>query len=442
MHGIIYRWSAALALLPILGFSDFSFGTQQRVTVLANVAVIDVMTGAIQKDHHIIVAGNTIRSVVEVLPPSVNGEDVRYIDLSGKYAIPGLWNNHSHLGDLLPDPKNILQNEPLLRAAIRGGRNAMDALRAGFTSLRMVGDRDYIDVAWKEAFEAGVFVGPRIYPSGAPISDSASGDWLTEPVSGELEMREMVRSRVENGAQLIKLIADRLTREELAAAIAEARSLGVPVVAHAGGDQAALAVQLGVNSIEHGNSLSHETINLMAKQGTFLDPTIVCNLSEEYIDEREKLIAESGYAPHVDVKAGRVMVSLADKRTPEQAQTARTTLTHAVRSGVKIISGSDSNPIDELGILEIEQLVFSGLTPLDALRAATINSAEMMQVNASLGSIESGKLADIVILQSNPVENISNLRSTVKVMKDGLFVVREVSEGTSSFWDLYFLDSE
>jgi imidazolonepropionase-like amidohydrolase len=414
--------------------------TLPSTTVLANIGIIDATGAPLRRDMNIIVSDGRIQAISKRLPDDLlNEESVRIVDMSGHFAIPGLWNNHTHLTDLLPDPKQTLDNEPLLPAAIRAGRNAMDALRAGFTTLRVVGERDYIDIAWRDAFAAGVFVGPRIYASGQPITHSSSSDWLSEPVKGAEQMRAAVQRRVEAGVDLIKLIGDKLSEQEIEAGIDEAHRHGLPITVHAGGATARLAAKLGADGIEHGNYLDDETLELLVARDVTLDPTIVCNLSHEFIEEREQIIAEAGYIASADVVAGRTMVAYADKRSPAHAASVRDTLQRAQAHGVRIISGSDSNPIYEIGILEIEQLVFSGLSPMQAIQAATINSAQMMGQEEHLGTLERGKLADIVVLERNPLASISNLRSKAFVMKGGEFVNLSVDEGVQSFWKLYFL---
>ena len=131
-----------------------------QTTVLSNATVIDATGAPPIEDAAVVIEGNRIAAIHT---PSASapdpGYDARVIDLGGAYVLPGLWNNHSHLGDLHPDSKGLLPDEPLLRAMIRAGRNAMDALKAGFTTLRITGERDFMDVAWKKAFDDGVFVG-------------------------------------------------------------------------------------------------------------------------------------------------------------------------------------------------------------------------------------------------------------------------------------------
>ncbi len=428
-------------VLLLVSVSTVAAGEVPQVIVLTNGTVIDGTGGPPIEGAIVVIDGNRIAAVH---PPSdevtIVNDGFRVIDLGGGFVLPGLWNNHSHLGDLLPDPKNMLDDEPLLRAFTRSGRNAMDALRAGFTTLRGTGDRDFIDVAWKEAFDAGVFVGPRIIPSGNPISSFPDDDWLTVAPDGPAATREAVRTHIRNGVEFIKIMVTRMSPEEIEAAIDEAHKHGLRVTAHADEKMGRVAVDLGVDSIEHGNDLTDDTIRVMAEKGVFLDPTIVCNLSADYIAEREEMIREAGFVSHPDTVEGRILVSKADERSPSDAKRAREVLNKAYEAGIKITTGSDSNPIDELGILEIEQLVFSGLPEMAAIMAATSNSADAVGMLDEIGTIEAGKLADLIVLEKNPLENISNLRSLEMVIKDGKPVDLTKDEGETSFWKLYFLE--
>ena len=430
------------ALLLLLVSPPAMVGMERTdVTVLTNSTVIDATGNPPREGATIVIEGNRIAAIYGSGDPQPEyAEGARVLDLQGGYLLPGLWNNHSHMGDLLPDPKNLLEDEPLLRASIRAGRNAMDALKAGFTTLRITGDRDYLDVAWKEAFDAGVFVGPRIIPSGNPISSAPDDDWLAVAPEGPEEAREVVRAHIRNGAELIKIMASRMSAEEIEAVIDEAHKHGLKVTAHAGEKMGRVAIEYGVDSIEHGNDLTDETIQLMAEKGVFLDPTIVCNLSADFIAEREALIEQAGFHYPRDVVEGRIMVTKADERSREGGEEAREVLNKAYAAGVKITTGSDSNPIDELGILEIEQLVFSGLPEMAAIMAATSNSAAAVGRLDEVGTIETGKLADLIVLEKSPLENISNLRTLEMVIKDGRLVNLTRDEGQTSFWNLYFLE--
>ena len=432
--------SAGLCCLVILGLLA-SAPANAQTTVLTNATVIDATGAPPIEDAAVVIDGNRIAAIHT---PSASapdpGDDARVIDLGGAYVLPGLWNNHSHLGDLLPDPKGLLRDEPLPRAMIRAGRNAMDALKAGFTTLRITGERDFMDVAWKKAFDDGVFIGPRIVAGGPPLSTDGDTDWLVRTGKGLEGIRAVVADNIANGAQLIKFLGSRMPPEQMIAGIEEAHRHGIPVTVHAGDETTRIAVMAGAESIEHGNDLSDDTIRMMAEAGTFLDPTIQCNLSTEFIAARERLIAEAGYIAPPEVVEGRVRVSHADERSPAYANHARDVINKAYAAGVRLTTGSDSNPISEIGILEIEQFVFHGIPPMGAIQAATRNSAEMMGMLDDLGTVEAGKLADLIVLEKNPLEHISHMRSLSMVIKDGKIVNRSPHEGQASFWELYLQD--
>jgi imidazolonepropionase-like amidohydrolase len=320
----------------------------------------------------------------------------------------------------------------------------MDALKRGFTGLRIVGERDYADIAWRDAFDAGVFAGPRIYASGKIVTSkrsrySAEQGWPVEIFADGLEeMRKALEENIAKGIDLVKIFAPDLNDEEMAMIVEIAHSHGLKVTAHSGGESSHRAVVAGVDCIEHGTMISDETIALMAEKGTFLCPTVVCNLSEEYIKEREDRLAKLGFSKDKELVEGRILVAHADERSPEEAARHREIIVNAAKAGVKIISGSDSNPLGELGILEIEQLYLSGLTEMETLIAATKNCAEICGVLDKLGTVEQGKIADLIVVERNPLENISNLRKLKMVFKDGKHVDLKKDEGQASFWELYF----
>jgi imidazolonepropionase-like amidohydrolase len=415
------------------------------MTVLTNGHLIDCTGNPLLKNVTVKIEGNKITGIERGgYKKSTVEKNVRVFDLNGGYILPGLWNMHVHLSDLLPDVNDMLGTEATLAAAIRSGRNAMDALKWGFTGLRMVGERDYADIAWRDAFDAGVFVGPRIYASGKIVTSKRSryaGEqgWPVEIfVDGLEEMRKAVEENIARGIDLVKIFAPDLTDEEMALIVKIAHSHGLKVTAHSGGESSHRAVVAGVDCIEHGTMISDETIALMADKGIFLCPTVVCNLSDEFIEEREERLAKLGFSEDKDIVEGRILVARADERSPEVASRHREIIVKAARAGIKIISGSDSNPLGELGILEIEQLYLSGLTEMEALIAATGNCAEICGVLDKLGTVEKGKIADLIVVEGNPLENISNLRKLKMVFKDGTPVNLTQDEGQASFWNLYF----
>lgn len=424
---------------------SFAHDKNIKTSILTNCVVIDCTGNPPLEDMTIVITGNTISEIKKGRHQPVSAEkSVRVVDLKGAYVLPGLWNMHVHLSDLLPDVNDMLGTEPALPAAIRAGRNAIDAIQWGFTGLRMVGERDYADIAWRDAFDAGIFVGPRIYASGKIVTSkrsrySGEQGWPVEIFADGLEdMRKAVNDNIAKGIDLVKIFAPDLTDDEMGMIVEIAHSHGLKVTAHSGGESSHRAVVAGVDCIEHGTMISDETIKLMAEKDTFFCPTVVCNLSDEYIREREERLAKLGFSEDKDAVEGRILVARADERSPEVAARHREIIVKAAKAGVKIISGSDSNPLGEIGMLEIEQLYLSGLTEMESLIAATKNCAEICGVLDKLGTVEQGKLADLIIIEGNPLENISNLRKLKMVFKDGKTVNLAKDEGQTSFWNLYF----
>ena len=428
--------------------SVFSPSYALTKTILTNCNIIDGTGRPAARDMVITISENKISTIEKGPYKSIGETDREIIDLKGGYVLPGFWNNHSHLSDLLPDVNDILGKENTVLATIRAGRNAMDAIKRGFTSLRSTGSRDYLDVYWGKAFKDGVFIGPTIYPAGNPIA-AVGGHGIddyawpaTIAINGPKEMRKVVREHVRMGVNWIKIMADELKDNEIIAAVQIAHQNNVKVVAHAAEEGAYRAIKAGVDCIEHGYDLSDRTLRLMAKKGTYYDPTIVCNLSAEYITEREEKIAELDLKYNQDVIDGRILVAYADERSPSRALKQRKILLRAQELGVKITVGADSNPLGEIGLLEIEQLVFSGMTEMQAIIAATKNSAEMSNVLETVGTIEEGKIADLIVLADNPLKHISNIRKLKMVIKNGKKVDISFPDQQTSFWKLYFKEFE
>ena len=409
---------------------------EEPIIVLTNANVIDATGSPVQPGMTVVITGNTITSITRGAYQST-GNETSIVDLDGAYVVPGFWNMHTHLTTMLPH-NHAFDGESSGSKVIRAGVNAMEGLRHGFTALRSAGEEDYIDVTWQRAFDKGFFMGPRIFPAGLPVSPTAGhrGDTVNG-ADGVPEIRKAVRSRIQNGATTIKIHNVEMLPDELAAVIETAHSLGVHVTTHTREPAALVAVEAGVDSVEHGYGLSDETIELMAKKGTFFDPTIICNLSDEYIKEREARLASLGYSEDEQAVRLRTLIAYADVRSPEHALYQRQVLAKAARAGVKLLIGSDSMPIGEIGWLEMEQFVLSGVSEMDTLIAATRNGADIMGLLDVLGTVEEGKLADLVVLAENPLENISNIRTVQMVFKDGISVDMEPPAGTLRFYDYF-----
>jgi len=301
-----------------------------------------------------------------------------------------------------------------------------------------VGEREYLDLAWRDAFDQGFFMGPRIFGSGEAVSITGGhrGD-MPSGADGVAEIRKAVRTRIVHGVNWIKIMGVEMLQDELEAAVETAHHNGLRVASHSKEPATYRSVKAGVDCIEHGYGLRDETIKLMAEKGTFYVPTIICNLSNQYIKERDERLAELGYSEDKKVAWGRTLVAHADERSQKHAEHQREALLKAVKAGVKVCIGSDSTPVGEIGILEIEQFVLSGVSEMNALIAATRNCADLCGVLSVLGTVEEGKLADLVVVAENPLENISNIRKVKMVLKDGVMVDLNHPQGTADYWDYY-----
>lgn len=401
--------------------------------------------GTAPRSAEVVVDGNRIAALREVAPaggPSDQGarplrvvwqgENERTVELNGRTLMPGMWEVHTHLGDVIPDPNMVLETESLHDYAIRAGRTAMDALRAGITGIRTVGEADFIDVAWREAFDRGVMMGPRLICCTRAISITGGhghGTLGALEVDGPWEMRKAVRDNLKHGADQIKLMVtggvmtegegmeeSQFLLDEIRAATEVAHLKGARVAVHAwGAEGVKSALRGGVDSIEHG-LLDEEAIELILEHDAWYVPTICATQDDDFIDTMQDFEI---------VKARGA------------ARAHREGLRMAVAAGVKIACGSDSTPVNEFNKRELEFMVKVGMTPLQALVAATRVSADLCGRGHDLGTVEEGRLADLVVLDADPLADISAVREVALVMKDGHLVNVQPQEGIRGHHELF-----
>jgi imidazolonepropionase-like amidohydrolase len=423
---------ALVSLVPVVAEAQLERPAPKAV-VLKAARLFDGKGDAIVKPGVVVVTDGTI---VGVGPNAALPAGAEVIDLGDATLLPGFIDAHTHLTGAYSEDYARSRLESLQKTvaekALDASANARVTLLAGFTTVRDVGSEDYVDVGLRNAIASGKVPGPRMLVSvhaiGATGGHCDEGGYRaglfgreTGPedgvINGADQARFAVRFDHKYGADIIKVCATggvlsltddvdtpQLTPDELNAIVDEAHALRRKAAAHAhGAEGAKRAIRAGIDSIEHGSFLDDEALDMMKARGTFLVPTLMAAQGL-----REKLDKGVPMPPAIAEKARKAIASI------------HATFQKALAKGVKIGLGTDAAVFPHgRNAEEFSQMVALGMRPVDALKAGTSRNAELLGLADKIGTLETGKLADIVAVPGDPIENIRNTEKVFFVMKDG-----------------------
>jgi imidazolonepropionase-like amidohydrolase len=392
------------------------------VRVITGVNVVNLEGGAPIRDAVIVITGDRITAVGPAASTKVP-TGARELKLPGKWIMPGLMNMHVHFGLRLPGAAMLeTANETDGGLALRMAVNARRSLLSGTTTVRTPGEAKDAVFALKSSIDRGEHLGPRIWPAGRAIIPTGghSSEPVLDGIDGPDEVRAETRRQILLGGKWVKITISRglastgnisaadMTVEEMRAATDIAHRQGVKVAAHTGSISATLdALEAGVDSFEHGYFLNDDVFRKMKGKDAWYVPTIV--------------VSQAG-AMEFFRKIGSTPFYLARVQMVGKSHWAA--LQSAIRIGANIAMGSDQFPYEPnegtvASVREIELYNEAGMTPLQALRTATVNAARMLGAEQDLGLVASGKYADLIALDADPVSNIRALRTISVVIKGG-----------------------
>lgn len=423
-----YLKVCALAILATSSYTQLHAATYIHAGKL-----IAADSDKVQQNVTVIVEGNKIQSIQSGFVDA--GENDTLVDLSDYTLMPGLMDMHTHLTFQHNGPSTYLESFTLNEAdyTILAVGYAKTTLMAGFTTVRNLGDGYNETVALRNAIGKGKIPGPRVFTAAKSIAttgghaDPSNGRAKiisTDPgpaegvINGVAEARKAVRQRYKDGADLIKITATggvlsvakngqnpQFMVDELQAIVDTAKDYGMTVAVHAHGKVGMeRAIKAGVDSIEHGTYMDEQIFKLMKKNGTYYVPTI---LAGNFVAEKAKI---DGYFPDlVRPKAAAI------------GPLIKQTFAEAYKAGVKIAFGTDSG-VSAHGDngQEFALMVEAGMKPIEAIRSATYHGAILLNELDNLGTVEAGKLADLVAVKGDPLANIEEMSDIDFVMKDGV----------------------
>ncbi len=423
----IYRkwWAMALVLCAALG------SVQAGTTLIHAGRLIDGKSDSVAEKVTVVVSDNKIVKIAKGYQKPGDGESV--IDLKSHTLMPGLMDMHTHLtGELTKASYSEGFRLNPGDYAFRMVPLAEKTLMAGFTTVRDLGDTHLLSISLRNAVNMGTVIGPRIYTAGKAIGTTGGHADPTNGMNALLQgdpgpkdgvvnstddARKAVRQRYKDGSDLIKITATggvlsvakngqnpQFTTEEFAEIVATAKDYGFTVAAHAHGTEGMKrAVVAGVTSIEHGTYMDEEVMALMKEKGTYLVPTLMAG------DFVLKMAETPGFfPPMIAVKAKKI------------GPVMKGTFKKAYEAGVKIAFGTDSG-VSRHGdnAHEFVLMAEAGMPPMKTIQSATSVAAQLLRIDDELGTVEAGKLADLVAVPGNPLDDISLMEKVSFVMKDG-----------------------
>ncbi|WP_439105842.1 Xaa-Pro dipeptidase [Congregibacter sp.] len=420
--------SAVALLSGLLACSTLGPSAQAEQLLLSADYMVDTLSGELVPNPAVLISDGVIEAVGtrgELAAP----EGATEMHLKGKTLLPGFMDMHVHLDGSVGDVSFLesrFQSVP--RKTVNAVVNARTTLMAGFTSVRNVGAMgDYSVIAVRDSIKGGELMGPRIWDAGPSlgITGGHCDDNFSPPeqkkkntgvANGPWAVREKVRENIKYGADTIKFCATggvfsrgtkvgaiQYSLEEMQAIVSESHYRDLVVAAHAHGTEGIkAAIIAGVDSVEHASMLDDEAIELALEHGTYLSMDI-------YNTEYTLSMGRANGVPEENLR-----------KEESVGQVQRDSFSAAVKAGVKMVFGSDASIYPHgLNARQFSRMVKFGMTEMQALQAATINSATLMKQD-DLGAIKAGYLADIVAVEGNPLEDISITESVPFVMKGGV----------------------
>jgi imidazolonepropionase-like amidohydrolase len=423
------RFAVCLILMPAL--LNISFAAE-RITIVHAGTLLAVPGEAPKTRQTITIEGNRITAIDDgfIDPASMTGE-LTFIDLADKFVLPGLMDMHVHLlSELGPNSRTEALQVTTSMQALKGALHAKRTLHAGFTTVRDLGGKPEAIYALRDAIDQGIVPGPRVLAAGSSIAATGGhGDvdgvkaelltlWTPDTIcDGPYDCRHATRYAIKYGADWIKITAtggvlsdtatgtdQQMTGDELREIMETAHSLGVKVAAHAHGTNGInAALRAGVDSIDHGTFLDDESIKLFKRTGAYLVPTLLPGHKVPATMEGNPFFTEAIKAKARSASAG-----------------SKASFRKAYEGGVRIAFGTDSGVTKHgANAEEFAVMVAAGMSEMDAIQSATVAAAQLIEMSDELGTIEPGKLADMIAVDSSPLDDISVLENVSAVIKDG-----------------------